>query len=78
MSAPITARRSIAFVVAGVGLCVAVLAVWTIVAGDVREGPVVIELTADHGVHRGELSEVGALVGGVALVGFGAWMGRKP
>lgn len=76
MSAPTTARRSVAVVIAAVGLLVALLAVWAIMAEDRGEGPVVIEVTTGHGLHRGEVREVGALFGGLALVGVGAWIGR--
>jgi len=58
------------------GLLATLVATWAIVAHDVGEGSVVVELTAAHGLHRGEIPELAALAGGLTLCAIGAWWGR--
>jgi hypothetical protein len=77
LTPPTTARRSVAGAIVLVGLVAALVAAWAIVAHDVGEGPVVIEFTARHGLHRGEVREVSVLVGGFALTGIGVWLVRS-
>lgn len=77
MPTPTTVRRSVAVVIAAVGLLATIVAAWAIVAHDVGEGPVVVSLSVGHGLHRGEVPELVALVGGLALVAVGAWMSRS-
>lgn len=69
-------RRSAAAVVGLLGLILTVAAAWAIVAQDGGGGRVVIGLTASHGLHRDELIELGALVGGVPLGIVGLWLWR--
>ena len=76
MTSPTTARRSVATGMAVFGLLATLVAAWAIVAHDVGEGSVVVELTAAHGLHRGEIPELAALAGGLILCAVGAWWGR--
>jgi len=76
VTSPTTARRSVATGMAVFGLLATLVAAWAIVAHDVGEGPVVVELTAAHGLHRGEIPELAALAGGLTLCAVGAWWGR--
>ena len=78
MTAPTIARRSVATGMAVLGLLATLVAAWAIVSHDVGEGPIVVELTATHGLHRGEIPELAALVGGFVLCAVAAWLGRAP
>jgi hypothetical protein len=59
-----------------VGLLVAAVGGWSIIAHDVAEGPVVVKISAGHGLHRGEVPELGLFLVGIWLVAVGAWVGR--
>jgi hypothetical protein len=76
VTAATTMRRSVGAASGLAGLAVVVLGMWALLIEDGGEGPVLVSVTTQHGLHRGDLAEVGLITLGLALVGLGAWLAR--